>query len=105
MNQTVPQQVALFYDRQTTTDWTTNLRHESDKLVYGSLHLFFQGGQDARGVRDGKRHTSNTRVDETEIRLTCSSLAKTSELIRSLRDDEKVKSQEPGMRKWLPRSR
>ena len=28
-------------------------------------------------------------------------LAKTSELIRSLRDDEKVKSQEPGMRKWL----
>ena len=28
-------------------------------------------------------------------------LAKTSKLIRSLRDDEKVKSQEPGMRKWL----
>ena len=28
-------------------------------------------------------------------------LAKTSELIRSLRDEEKVKSQEPGMRKWL----
>ena len=35
----------------------------------------------------------NTRVDETEIRLTCGSLAKTSELIRSLRDDEQVKSQ------------
>ena len=43
----------------------------------------------------------NTRVDETEIHLTCESLAKTSELIRSLRDDEQVKSQEPGMRKWL----
>ena len=28
-------------------------------------------------------------------------LAKTSELIRSLRDDEQVKTQEPGMRKWL----
>ena len=42
-----------------------------------------------------------TRVDETEIRLNCGSLAKTSELIRSLRDDEQVKSQEPGMRKWL----
>ena len=46
----------------------------------------------------------NTRVDETEIRLTCSRLAKTSELIKSLqslRDDEQVKSWEPGMRKWL----
>ena len=43
MNQTVPQQVALFYNRQTTTDWTTNLRHESDKLVYGSLHLLAPG--------------------------------------------------------------
>ena len=29
---------------------------------------------------------------KTEIRLTCGSLAKTSELIRSLRDDEQVKS-------------
>ena len=38
-SQTVPQQVVLFYDRQTTTDWTTNLRQESGKLVYGSLHL------------------------------------------------------------------
>ena len=38
----------------------------------------------------------NTRVDGTEIRLTCGSLAKTSELIRSLRDDEQVMSQEPG---------
>ena len=43
----------------------------------------------------------NTRVDGIEIRLTCGSLAKTSELIRSLRDDEQVKSLEPGMRKWL----
>ena len=39
VNLTVPQRVAPFYDRQTMTDWTTNLRHESDKLVYGSLHL------------------------------------------------------------------
>ena len=30
----------------------------------------------------------DTRVDGTEICLTCGSLAKTSELIRSLRDDE-----------------
>ena len=36
---------------------------------------------------------------ETEIR--CGSLAKTSEIIKSLRDDEQVKSREPGMRKWL----
>ena len=36
-------------------------------------------------------------MDETEIRLTSGSLAKTSELIRSLRDDEQVKSREPGM--------
>ena len=43
----------------------------------------------------------NTRVDGTKIRLTCGSLAKTSELIWSLHDDEQVKSQEPGMRKWL----
>ena len=43
----------------------------------------------------------NTRVDGTEIRLTAGSLAKTSELISPLRDDEQVKSQEPGMRKWL----
>ena len=40
-------------------------------------------------------------MDGTEIRLTCGSLAKTSKLIRSLRDDEQVKSQEPWMRKWL----
>ena len=33
----------------------------------------------------------NTGVDDTEIRL----------LVRSLRDHEQVKSQEPGMRKWL----
>ena len=33
----------------------------------------------------------NTRVDGTEIRLASGSLAKTSELIRSLRDDEQVK--------------
>ena len=37
----------------------------------------------------------DTRVDGTKICLTCGSLAKTSELIRSLRDDEQVKSQEP----------
>ena len=44
VSQTVPQQVAPFYDRQTTTtDWTTNLRHESDKLVCGSHHLLAPG--------------------------------------------------------------
>ena len=43
VNQTDQKQVALFYDRQTTTDWTTNLRQESDKLVYGSLHLLAPG--------------------------------------------------------------
>ena len=43
MSQTDQQQVALFYDRQTTTDWTTNLRQESDKRVYGSLHLLAPG--------------------------------------------------------------
>ena len=37
----------------------------------------------------------NTRVDGTETRLACGSLAKTSELIRSDRDEEQVKSQEP----------
>ena len=37
----------------------------------------------------------DTRVDGTKICLTCGSQAKTSELIRSLRDDEQVKSQEP----------
>ena len=43
VNQTELQQVTLFYDWQTTTDWTTNLRQESDKLVYGSLHLLALG--------------------------------------------------------------
>ena len=43
VSQTVSQRVSPFYDRQTTTDWTTNLRHESDKLVYGSLHLLAPG--------------------------------------------------------------
>ena len=43
----------------------------------------------------------NSRMDETEIRLTRGSLANMSELIRSLRDDEHVKSREAGMRKWL----
>ena len=33
-------------------------------------------------------------MDGTEIRLTSGSLAKTSELIRSLRDDEQVKSRD-----------
>ena len=33
------------------------------------------------------------RVDGTKICLTCGSLVKTSELIRSLRDDEQVRSQ------------
>ena len=33
----------------------------------------------------------NSRMDETENRLTCGSLAKMSEFIRSLRDDEQVK--------------
>ena len=32
----------------------------------------------------------DTRVDGTESLLTCGSLAKTSELIRSLRDDEQM---------------
>ena len=35
-------------------------------------------------------------MDGTEICCTCGSLAKTSELIRTLRGDEQVKSQEPG---------
>ena len=38
----------------------------------------------------------DTRGDGTEISLTHGSLAKTSKLIRSLRDDEPLKSQEPG---------
>ena len=38
----------------------------------------------------------NSRMDDIEIRFTCGNLAKTRELIRSLRDDEQVKSQEPG---------
>ena len=32
---------------------------------------------------------------DTEIRLTCDNLVRTRELIRSLRDDEQVKPQEP----------
>ena len=43
----------------------------------------------------------DTREDETEIRLTYGGLAKSSKLIRSLRDDEPLNTQEPGMRKWL----
>ena len=44
VNQTDQQQVALFWhDWQTTTYWTTNLRQESDKLVYGSLVLLAPG--------------------------------------------------------------
>ena len=43
----------------------------------------------------------DTRVDETEISLTYVSPAKSSKLIRSLRDDVPLNSQEPGMRKWL----
>ena len=35
-------------------------------------------------------------MNDTEICLTCGNLARTGELIRSLRDDEQVKSQEPG---------
>ena len=34
-------------------------------------------------------------MDDTEICLTCGNLARTRELIRSLRDDEQVKSQDP----------
>ena len=37
----------------------------------------------------------DTRVIGTKMFLTCGSLAKKFELIRSLRDDEEVKSQEP----------
>ena len=37
----------------------------------------------------------NSGMDDTEIRLACGNLARTRELIRSLRDDEQVKSQ-PG---------
>ena len=62
--------------------------------------LFFYGGHDACGVLENDTWETQ-RVDETEIRLTCGSLAMTSELIRSLRDDEQVKSQEPRMCKWL----
>ena len=43
----------------------------------------------------------DTREAETEISLTYGSLAKSSKLIRSLRDDEPLNPQEPGMRKWL----
>ena len=43
----------------------------------------------------------DTREGETEISLPYGSLAKSSKLIRSLRDDEPLNSQEPGMRKWL----
>ena len=35
-------------------------------------------------------------MDDTEISLTCGNLARTRELVRSLRDDEQVKSQQPG---------
>ena len=51
--------------------------------------FFFLGGHDGHGVRDG-----------TEIRLACGSLAKTSELIRSLRDDEQGNHRNRE-RKWL----
>ena len=43
----------------------------------------------------------DTQEYETEISLTYGSLAKSSKLIRSLRDDEPLNSQEPGMPKWL----
>ena len=39
----------------------------------------------------------NSRMDEIEIRLTCGNLAKTRELIKSLRDDETGTRE----RKWL----
>ena len=38
----------------------------------------------------------NSRMDDTEICLACGNLARTRELVKSLRDDEQVKSQEPG---------
>ena len=43
----------------------------------------------------------DTREDETEISLTYGSLAKSSKLNRSLRDDEALNSQEPRMPNWL----
>ena len=44
VGQTVSQLVSPFYhDWRTTTDWTTNLRLESDRLVYGSHHLLAPG--------------------------------------------------------------
>ena len=42
----------------------------------------------------------NSRKNETEILLSCGSLMRSSELIKSLCDDEHVKSREPGMHKW-----
>ena len=43
----------------------------------------------------------DTREDGTEISLTYGRLAKSSKLIKSVRDDEPWNTQEPGMRKWL----
>ena len=40
LHQTDQQQVALFYDRQTSTVWTTFLRPESVSLVCGSRCIF-----------------------------------------------------------------
>ena len=73
----------------------------------GSGHPIFRrtnafGKRMSRGVHDGKRHMKNSRMDATEIRLTCDSLAKTPELIRSLRESSHsmTKSNGRSSRRW-----
>ena len=48
--QTVPQRASPFYDPQ-TTDQTTNLRHESDKLLYGSHRPLAPGWTVVKGAQ------------------------------------------------------
>ena len=56
------------------------------------MHMVFEMENDARETQEWMKPKFAAHV-------ACQ--AKTSELIRSLRDDEQVKSQELGMRKWL----
>ena len=60
-----------------------------------SHRIFIFCGHDARGDRGGTWQMKDTRLDRNENSLTYGRLAKTSNLIRSLRDDEQLKSQEP----------
>ena len=72
---------------------------EAKCVIMEAVAIFFFGTC-GHGVRDGKRSMEKERVKPKHA-SSVACVSKTAKLIRSLRDDVRVMSQETGTCKWL----